>query len=278
MGCFHANSQTIQCIDTPYRFGSATVNAEVFDNVRFDRTLALLWGEDATRVGRSGATIADFVAAATAILDEQGAEGLSMRAVANRLGVRTMATYTFGNKDDLVALVVDRAYRDMYPSDKRPGRLAWRPGLTEVAHANRALGLAHPWLHELQVVRSLMGPHELRKRDHELAPLESTPLSDVEKDQVLTQLLLHVAGMTRIENSLRRERDATGLDDAQWWQEVMPTLEPIAEGDPFPLAQRIGLAAQSARNGRFWTDEAFEFGLERLLDGIEVLIEKRSDS
>jgi AcrR family transcriptional regulator len=243
--------------------------------VRFDRTLALLWADDSKPVGRSGLTIADFVAAATAMLDERGATGLSMRAVASRLGVRTMAAYTFGNKDDLIALVVDRAYRDVYPPRRRPRSTDWRRGLTDVAHANRALGLAHPWLPDLQAVRSLMGPHEFQKRERELAPLEPTPLTDVEKDQVLTQVLLHVAGMTRIETSLRREREESGLNDSQWWRAIMPTLEPVVDPQRFPLSVRVGLAAQDARDGEFWGDEAFRFGLDRLLDGIGVLIESR---
>ena len=239
--------------------------------MRFDRTLALLWGDDSTPVGRSGVTIADFVAAATAILDERGAAGLSMRAVASRLGVRTMATYTFGNKDDLIALVVDR---DMYPPRRRP-RLDWRRGLTDIARANRTLGLARPWLPDLQAVRSLMGPNELQKRERELVPLESTPLTDVEKDQVLTQVLLHVAGLARIETVLRREREESGLNDSQWWRAIMPTLEPVVDPQQFPMSVRVGLAAQDARGGEFWGDQAFQFGLDRLLDGIGVLIDGR---
>ncbi|UYM06833.1 TetR/AcrR family transcriptional regulator [Solicola gregarius] len=242
--------------------------------MRFDRTLALLWGDDSKAVGRSGLTIADFVAAATAILDERGSVGLSMRTVASRLGVRTMAAYTFGNKGDLVALVVDRAYREMYPPRRRPRR-DWRRGLADIANANRALGLAHPWLTELQAVRSLMGPHEFQKRERELAPLESTPLSDVEKDQVLTQVLLHVAGMTRMETALRHEREETGLNDPQWWRAIMPTLEPVVDPQQFPLSVRVGLATQDARNGEFSGDAIFRFGLDRLLDGIGVLIEGR---
>lgn len=243
--------------------------------VQFDRTLALLWGDDAKPVGRSGLTITDFVAAATAILDESGTDGLSMRAVASRLGVRTMAAYTFGHKDDVIALVVDRAYRDMYPADGRPREFDWRLGLTDVAQANRALGLAHPWLPDLQAVRSLMGPCELRKREHELAPLELTPLTDVEKDQVLTLVLFHVAGMTRIEAALRRERAETGLNDVQWWKAIMPTLKPVVDPQQYPLSVRVGLAAQGARDGAFWGDQAFQFGLARLLDGIGVLIDSR---
>lgn len=242
--------------------------------MRFDRTLALLWADDSKPVGRSGLTIADFVRASTAILDEDGAAGLSMRAVATRLGVRTMATYNFGNKDDLIALVVDRAYRDMSASPAE-GAGDWRQGLNDVAHANRRLGLAHPWLSDLQAVRSLMGPYELGKRERELAPLEDTPLSDVEKDQVLTQVLLHVSGATHAEAALRRERAESGLSDAEWWRAVMPTLEPVVDPQQFPLAVRIGRAAQAARAGEFWGEEAFQFGLDRLLDGVGVLIESR---
>jgi AcrR family transcriptional regulator len=243
--------------------------------MRFQRAVTLLWGDDAAPVGRTGLTVADFVAAATTVLDEGGAAGLSMRAVASRLDVRAMAAYNFGHKDDLVALVVDRVHQDMYPPDGRPRSSDWRLGLTDIARANRELGLAHPWLPELQAVRSLMGPCELAKRDCELAPLESTPLTDVEKDRILTQVLLHVTGTTRIETALKRERAETGLDDQQWWRAVMPTLEPIVDPRRYSLAIRVGLAAKDDRDGEFWGAEAFQFGLDRLLDGIGVLIAGR---
>ncbi len=238
--------------------------------MRFDQTLALLWGDDSTRVGRSGLTIADFIAAATALLDETGVGGLSMRAVAERLDVRTMAAYSFGKKEDLLALVTDRVYRETYASDAEP--TDWRTGLTEVARANRRLILAHPWLPELETPRSLMGPCEMLKRDRELRPLEGTRLTDNDRDRVLTQLLLHVSGTTRVEAALQRERSESGLTDDQWWRVVMPILENLADPKRFPIAARVGLAAQAARNGETWGDATFEFGLERLLDGFATLI------
>jgi AcrR family transcriptional regulator len=241
--------------------------------MQFDQTLALLWGDDSRRVGRSGLTIADYVDAATAILDESGADGLSMRVVAERLGVRPMAAYSFGKKDDLVALVVDRVYREAYASDGGPDAPPWRAGLIEVARVNRELELEHPWLPELKQVRSLMGPYELQKRDRELRPLEGTGLDDVDKDRVLTQVLLHVSGTTRIEAALRAERAASGLTDQQWWAVVMSIQENLADPAQFPVAARVGLAAQAARKGDLGSDDAFEFGLERLLDGIGMLVD-----
>lgn len=241
--------------------------------MRFDQTLTLLWGDDSQAVGRSGLTVADFITAATAVLDKAGTTGFSMRAVAERLGVRTMAAYSFGKKEDLLALVVDRLYRDTYADGEEPTAADWRRGLTAVAEANRRQGALHPWLVELQTVRSLMGPWEMRKRDLELTPLESTGLTDDERDRMLTVLLLHVAGATRVASAVQRERAESGLTDDQWWRVVMPILERLADPATFPIAARVGLATQATRGGSPWGGAVYEFGLACLLDGFADLIE-----
>jgi AcrR family transcriptional regulator len=241
--------------------------------MHFGRTVALLWEDDSRAVGRSGLTVADYITSAREILDAEGAAGFSMRIVAERLGVRPMAAYSFGKKEDLLALVVDRTYRETYQARSEIDTAHWRTGLTDVANANRELQLAHLWLPELASPRSLMGPCELRKRDIELRPLEATNLSDVDKDRVLTQLLMHVSETTRIDNALSRERTTSGLGDEQWMQVVMSIAESVADPTKFPVAARIGVAAQAARGGVQGGQEAFEFGLARLLDGFAALID-----
>ncbi|WP_169811739.1 TetR/AcrR family transcriptional regulator [Nocardia sienata] len=235
--------------------------------------MALLWEDDSRAVGRSGLTVADYVTAAVEVLDAGGATGFSMRGVAERLGVRTMAAYSFGKKEDLLALAVDRTYRETYSARPEPATAHWRTGLTEIAHANRELQLTHPWLPELASPRSLMGPCEMLKRDLELRPLEATTLSDIDKDRILTQLLMHVSETTRIDNALRQERRTSGLSDEQWMRVVMSIAESVADPTRFPVAARVGVAAQAARGGVQGGREAFEFGLERLLDGFAVLVD-----
>jgi len=244
--------------------------------LRLEQTLELLWGDDSRPVGRSGSTIADFVRAATQLLDEGGAAALSVRAVAERLGVRTMAVYSFGDKDSLVALVVDRSYQGLYSDAPALGHLHWRAGLSQVAATNRDLYRAHPWLLDLQPVRSLMGPWELRKRDQELACLEAMPLDDVERDHIITQLLLLVAGVTRAQLTLLGEQERSGLGDTEWWGTVLPALTPVVDPVRFPRAVRVGAAAQAARDGEFWSEAGFTFGVDRLLDGIGHLIASRA--
>jgi len=239
-------------------------------------TIALLWSDHARRVGRSGLTINDFVAAATALVRAEGLESLSMRTIATRLGVRTMATYSFApSKAALLALMVDQAYRDLYPAGVLPHGRDWRLGLTRVAEANRGLFLANAWLAAARLARSPMGPYEIQKNEVELAVLEDIGLSDFEMDQTLAAVLNQAAHAAALESGLLAEREKTGLGDLEWWREAMPQLERVVDPHQFPLAARVGQAATAARQGEFWGEQAFRFGLERLLDGIEALVVAR---
>ena len=64
----------------------------------------------------------------------------------------------------------------------------------------------------------------------------------------------------------------TGLSDHQWWEKMAPTLEVVFDPEQFPLASRVGAAATEGYRGAFDPGLAFEFGLQRLLDGVEVLV------
>lgn len=239
-------------------------------------TIALLWSDHGRPVGRSGLTISDFVAAATELVRAEGLEALSMRAIASRLGVRTMATYSFApGKAALLALMVDQAYRGLYPDGALPRGADWRVGLTRVAEANRELFLGNAWLQAARPARSPMGPHEIQKNEVELAVLEGIGLTDFEMDQALAAVLNHAAHTAALEAGLLEERQRTGLGDPEWWREAMPQLERVVDPRRFPLTARVGQAATEARQGEFWGEEAFRFGLERLLDGIAALVARR---
>ena len=239
-------------------------------------TIALLWSDHRRPVGRSGLTINDFVAAATELAQAEGLAALSMRAIAARLGVRTMATYSFApGKAALLALMVDQAYRGLYQDAALPHGRDWRHGLTRVAEANHRLWLANAWLQAARPARSPMGPHEIQKNEVELAVLEGIGLTDFEMDQSLAAVLNHAAHAATLQSGLLADRERTGLGDPEWWGEAMPQLERFVDPRKFPLTARIGRSATEARQGEFWGEKAFRFGLERLLDGIEALIAAR---
>jgi hypothetical protein len=55
-----------------------------------------------------------------------------------------------------------------------------------------------------------------------------------------------------------------------------PLLEKIVDGDHYPIAARVGTAAGTEHQAAYSPEHAFEFGLQRVLDGIEVFIRSRS--
>jgi Tetracyclin repressor-like, C-terminal domain len=152
----------------------------------------------------------------------------------------------------------------------------WRARLEQVARENLALFHRHPWMLEVVTFRPPMGPGVIAKYDRELRALEGIGLSDVEMDSVLALVLGYVQSSARqaLEATLVEQR--TGLTDEEWWAAQAPLLEQVLEPDRFPTAGRVGTAASKEYEGLWDPEHAFEFGLQRVLDGIEVLVKSRA--
>jgi AcrR family transcriptional regulator len=242
------------------------------------RSIALLWrrGEERPARGRKPTLSVDaIVAAAIELADEAGLGALSMRALAERLGVGTMSLYTHvPGKAELIDLMLDTVLAEAARAESLPD--GWRARLEQVARANAALFHRHPWMLEVVTFRPPMGPGVIAKYDHELRALEGIGLSDVEMDSVLALVIGYVQSAARaaLEATLVEQR--TGLTDQQWWEAQAPLLEEMIEPGRFPTADRVGSAAAEAYQGLWDPDHAFEFGLERVLDGIEALVESRA--
>lgn len=241
------------------------------------RTLALLWGESAPRPNRKGparsVTVAQVVAAALALADELGLAAVTMRAVAERVGVSAMSVYTYvPGKPELLDLMVDASYTRM---KRRPwGRERWRKRLTAVAEANRDLLVAHPWLTEVAALsRPPLGPGVMAKYEHELAALDGTGLTDTDTDAALTYLLGFVQSHCRSAHDAARVTTDTAMSDADWWAANQATLAQVFDAEAFPRAVRVGAAAGAAQGSAWDADRAWDFGLARTLDGLGVLIE-----
>jgi AcrR family transcriptional regulator len=240
------------------------------------RSIALLWRRDerSTRGRKPTLSVDAIVAAAIELADEGGLGALSMRALAERLGVGTMSLYTHvPGKAELIDLMLDTVLGEAARPDELPE--GWRARLEIVARANAALFHRHPWMLEVVAFRPPMGPGVIAKYDHELRALEGIGLSDVEMDSVLALVIGYVQSAARaaLEATLVEQR--TGLTDEEWWAAQAPLLEEVIEPGRYPVADRVGTAAAQAYEGLWDPDHAFEFGLERVLDGIEALVEAR---
>lgn len=244
-----------------------------------DRTLALLWRASSappTRRGpRPSRTVDDVVGAAVALADEAGLESVTMRAVAERVGVGTMSLYTYvPGRSELLDLMVDSVYLAM----ERPRwrTRSWRRRLTRVAEANRAMFAAHPWVAEVATqTRPPLGPGLMAKYEHELSALDGTGLGDVQTDDALAFLLGFVQTHARSAQAAARTEAETAIDDATWWEANAPVLAQAMDANAYPRAVRIGSAAGVAHGSAHSPEHAWAFGLARVLDGLATLVDRR---
>lgn len=242
------------------------------------RRLALLWGSQ-TKAGRSGFTLKAIVTAAIEIADTQGWDALLMRNVAERLGVGTMSLYTHvPGKTDLIELMVDTAYGELYESVESPFQQPgdWRDALRFIAQQNWELYRRHPWMLQAPTGRPVLGPHASMKYEAELRPLDGLGLSDVEMDAALTLVLTHVEGCARAQMTLERTQHDTQMSETEWWEVHASLMNKVIDPSRFPVAARVGTAAGQEYQGASSPEYAFAFGLERILAGIAGLISSQT--
>jgi len=102
--------------------------------------------------------------AALAIADEHGLAAVTMRAVAQRVGLTAMALYPrIGGKDGLLDGIVERLLAELAPALEDSGDPAQR--LRGVARALRALARRHPAAFPLMLARPSVTPESLRQLD-----------------------------------------------------------------------------------------------------------------
>jgi AcrR family transcriptional regulator len=212
------------------------------------------------------------VDAAIAIADESGVEALTVRRVAQALGISPMTLYTYvPGKAELLDLMLDAVYSRMPRADTR-GQ-PWRRRLTTIAEENRAMFAAHPWTISVSTIRPPLGPGAVAKYEHELDTLDGLGLADVQMDDCLTYLLMFVHASARAADESLAVQRATSMTDEQWWAEVGPLLGRVLDPMTCPLAARVGTAAGMAHGSAHDPAHIYEFGLRRVLDGLARLID-----
>jgi AcrR family transcriptional regulator len=238
------------------------------------RSMELLWGGPAAPAGRRGPrpkfTVPEIVAAAVALADAEGLAAVSMRRVAERLGITAMSLYTYvPSKAELLDVMVDAVCGEAV--GERFAGTGWRARLAEVARHNWVLHRRHPWLLQVATSRPVLGPNTIAKYDFELRAFEGTGVADVDTDLLLSLVLHYVSGAVRAAVLAEQAEQRTGRSEAQWWAEYAPLLDEVLDPARYPTAARIGQAA-GEEYGAGDAERAFEFGLERVLDGIALFV------
>jgi AcrR family transcriptional regulator len=242
-----------------------------------DPTLELLWrhvGPAANAAPRRGrpprVSVDEVVDGAVEIADREGLEALTMRSLAEHLGVGAMSLYTYvASRDDLVVLMVDQVY-GRAPLEPLAGDL--RARLTQVADAALALHREHPWLLDVVGVRPWLGPHVADRYEWQLSAVDGVGLDDIEMDQTIALVAGFAANAARAEHAVREAERQSGMTDLEWWEANSEELGRVMAGRDYPLAGRVGQATGEAYQAASDPRREMEFGLARILDGIEAYL------
>ena len=244
------------------------------------RSIALLWGAaipNGRGAGRRGPkqrhSVDEVVAAAIQLADAEGLNAISMRHLAEALGISPMSLYTYvPSKAELVDLMVDRvAGEDLEPAPEGD----WRTQLTRIARQRWAMAQRHPWVLQVGVHRPPLGPNVLARVETTLCAIDAIGLSEMEMDQVTSLVGDYVRGAVRAALEAREIERQTGMTDEQWWAMNTPLLEGLVDPARYPTTIKIGEAYKSGRMPPPNHERNFEFGLQRVLDGIESFIANR---
>lgn len=241
------------------------------------KTLQLMWGRvDAPRRGpKSRVSVADLVQAAVRIADAEGIDAVSTRRVAEAVGISPMSFYThIPDKAVLLDLMLD-AVSGPAEGDEREAPIfvpaEWRANVAFVAREYRDFYLRHPWVLQVATHRPVLGPNTMRAYEYFLGAFDNLGLSEVEMDLSVALVASYVQGGVRDVARARMVKDLTGMSDDEWWYTITPFLETL-DFSPYPVANRVGPVVGELY-GLGDPDRAFNFGLDRILDGLALMIE-----
>ncbi|MFE3288655.1 TetR/AcrR family transcriptional regulator [Streptomyces sp. NPDC059233] len=232
----------------------------------------LLWGPEPSakpaRGPKRGLTLEAIARTGIGIADAEGLGAVSMQRVAGELGVTKMALYRYvPGKAELVALMVEGALPVPDVSVAVGG--AWRERLGEWARELYAGFRRHPWLLEATVGVRVMGPRELGWMERALSALDGCGLSGAEAMDAVVLVAGHVRGIAEQGRAAGVTADGGAGPDAQL--AVMLGEVMRVRGEEVP-ALGAAMASVAEHGGH---DEALEFGLDRILDGLGLLVARR---
>ncbi len=251
--------------------GEKEFGVENSQKVSLPASIATVWGRRArpAKGPKQGLSVAQIVDTAITIADTEGLGAVTMARVANRLGTGAMSLYRYvATKDELFTLMLDAALGQ--PPASLTAAPDWRRGLSAWAWATRAVLYQHLWVVRIPVSGPPTTPNQLRWLDAALRPLQNTALHDAEKPLLVLLLNSYI----RSEASLVADLAvSTAPEPTEIMTHYNQFLAEILDPHEFPAL------VAAVHGGAFANDEGadreFAFSLERILDGIGVLIEAR---
>ena len=207
--------------------------------------------------------------AAVAIADKIGVESLSMRKLADELGVVPMALYKHvANKEELLDGMVDMVIREI---EGRASGADWKPAARHRILAARRVLRRHPWASRVIESRTNTTPAVLDYLNSMIGIFRNGGFS-----ADLTHHAMHVMGSRLLGFTQELFDDSRPLDP----QTVTAMVREL--GARYPYVVEMAIAASHDEGsivGQGCDDQfEFEFALDILLDGLEARLESSRGS
>ena len=198
------------------------------------------------------------LSAAVALADESGIESLSMRKLAERLGVEAMSLYNhIANKNDLLEGIVEAAAGEIVtPADD----VDWKKAIHEVAISAHEALLRHPWASGLWM-GTTPGPARMRYGDSLLGAFRGAGFSKDLTYHAYHIVESYVLGFTTQVLNFR------SVDESQF-EDVVAAFIRGDYAEEFPHFTEHALQHMEPHDDGV---NAVELGLDLILDGLERL-------
>ena len=246
------------------------------------RTMALLWrtAQDpppARRGPKQRLDLDRIVDRAIELTGSEGLEAVSMRRLAQVLGIGTSSLYTYlPGKAELLELMVDRVTGSQPLPSTATG---WRAGLESYARSGLDLHRRHPWLLQIATARTVLGPHVVTRYDAAVGLLAGTGLHATQVELCIATVDSYLRGAASEVVEAEQAPTRTGRSDDEWWQAYAPILDRHLAAGNFPnlVALDSGGAFVPPEGDAPYTVRRalarFEFGLALVLDAIDRLVD-----
>lgn len=195
---------------------------------------------------------------AVAVADAGGIDGLTIRSLAQSLGVKPMAVYYYvANKEEILDGIVDLVFSEIELPEVGGD---WRAELRRRAHSARRVLRAHPWAIGLMESRTSPGPATLRHHDLVIATLRVAGFSHQLTAHAYALLDSYTYGFALQEAGLPFEQSGTVGDVAE------PIMKRFSTG-AYP--HLVEMASDYYLLPDYNFGEEFAWGLDLILDGLD---------
>jgi AcrR family transcriptional regulator len=203
-----------------------------------------------------------IVKAALELLDAEGIDGLSMRRLGAKLGSGATSIYWHvANKDDLLDLAIDAVMGEVrIPQDVDD----WRAAAAAMARDLREVLLRHPWIASLFGVRLNVGPNSMSLAESMITLLERSGFAREEAVYAASALSSHAIGAAITTAAWHTAVARSGMAEADLTRSVVAFQEQQREAYPHLAGWQEAAPLDIPALQR----ATFEYGLDRLLDGL----------